>query len=709
MRKIINIIVISFFIVFSVNEKFGIALLLPILLILFSHKSKDLILSIPLSITSSYIFNRQYLLIIIVAYLFIILFLLIIQKRNKIVIELILCFVINIGILLYLNNDIDINKIIWIVLIATVSIIIYYLLYLLVIKNYGNYIYFEIFSMLVIILSTTLIDLKINVSLYLAILYVMYFSITAHKIFSYLFSFILMLLLYLTYKDNIFFILPVVNSIYIIGNILSSFILVILMFLVSLFLPNYFQNSLVICLLCIIFEIIRKSITQWNYKTVKNIEEIKKTANMRLNENILGFASFLDGCINDVDSLNEKEYKINEGIDNIVTNYCNRCYIKEKCRKENENPESDLRSLIINCNKKTYHIYNNILLSKCPYNIEIRKSALITNSKIDFNGINEKNGILKKTFTNISHMLRQYAVDNNLKEEIDYIEINKIKEIIINSGYDLCYFNCKEILKDSFSFEIGIRGIEYNEISDVLYCIIKKGFKYPFDLEFEYKDKDKTYLNIFNHKQISIEYSSSNIANGSVSGDNIYILEKGNKFIAGICDGMGKGNNANLESSTIISLFNRLLTSSIATETSLQILNLYCELKKEYDSYSTVDIMEINTQSKKGVFYKMSAASSYIFHSNHQVEKIENELLPIGNEEKVIGKEIVIEANDVIIMSSDGIFENVTNEEELKEFIGNIIHLPVEKIVIQIINYIKKNTRINDDDISLIVLRILSN
>ena len=60
-------------------------------------------------------------------------------------------------------------------------------------------------------------------------------------------------------------------------------------------------------------------------------------------------------------------------------------------------------------------------------------------------------------------------------------------------------------------------------------------------------------------------------------------------------------------------------------------------------------------------------------------------------------------------MSSDGIFENVTNEEDLKEFIGNIIHLPVEKIVIQIINYIKKNTRINDDDISLIVLRILSN
>ena len=71
--------------------------------------------------------------------------------------------------------------------------------------------------------------------------------------------------------------------------------------------------------------------------------------------------------------------------------------------------------------------------------------------------------------------------------------------------------------------------------------------------------------------------------------------------------------------------------------------------------------------------------------------------------------EIELNVDDVIVMCSDGVFESLIEENELNQYILNILHLPVEKIVLQIINYIKKNNRITEDDFSLIVLKILDN
>lgn len=708
MRKIINVIVISFFIVFSINPNFGVALSLPILLILILHNNKNIIIAIPLSVLSMIFFNKEYIYVVIFMYIYLIVFLLIVRKRNKNVIEFVLNFLFMLIIFFLINHNIDIYRVIWFITLSAICTIIYYLLKEMIIVSSGNYYYFEMLSMLVVILSTTIIDFEFKLSLYIAIFYVMYFSINTNKILSYLFSFILTVFLYLFYKNNLVFILPVINSIYIIGNILSSFILIILLLIISIFLPQNLSFTVVVSFICIIFELIRKYCYIEKFNIVKTIDQLKKTSYERLNENVLAFSSFLDGCISDIESLNENEKKIKEGIDNIQKNYCNRCYVRERCYEEFETPELEFKNLIINCNKKNYHIYNNQLISKCPYNIEIRKSALITNSRIDFDNLNKKNTIIKKTFNSVSNILRQYTIENNLKEELDYAEISKIKEGILTCGYDLCYFNLKEVYNENFLIEIGIRGIEYSLVEDKIKLIIKKTFKKNFDIEYSHSDHDKTYINIFNKKNIIIEFSSSNIANGSVSGDNIYINEKGNKFIAAICDGMGKGNKANKESSTVISLFNRLNNACISTYTALNILNSYFQIKEEYDTYSTIDFLEINTQTKKATFYKMSATPSYIFRTNKSIEKIENELLPLGNEEKIEGNQIILSVDDVIVMSSDGLFENYVNEDELNEYISNIVHLPVEKIVLQIINFIKKNNMINEDDISLVVLKILS-
>lgn len=709
MKKIINVIMISFFAVLSVNNKIGVSLILPIFLIMILISTKDLVMIVPLALISTWFFNINNIIAIIMLIIFIFLFILFFKSKNKIIINSILVFLFNMIVLVFINKEITINKIFSYTLVSVISVSIFIVLYLLVVKNYGWYYYFEVFSILVVILSAAMIKFDIMVVLGISMYYVMFFAISVDKLISFSFSLVVSVILYILYKDVMFFILPFVNSIYLIGNILSSFILVIVLAVISLFLPQNFPYALFSSIICIVFELIRSRLYNRKKANEKDIEIIKENMNKNFNNNIIAFSSFLEYCSSDLDSLNEKENKIKEGIENIITSYCNRCYLKDKCNENQEFKKSELKSLITNCNKKDYHIYDNRLLSKCPYNIEIRKSALIINSKIDFDNFKEKNKFLKKTFFNISNILKQYVVDNNLKEEIEIKEFSNLKNNIINSGYNLCYFNIINGNVNNFEIEIGIRGIDYKEIEEKIYNIIKGSFKYAFSLEYSHSDNDKTYFKIYDKKNIFIEVSSSNIASGSVSGDNIYIKERGNKLIAAICDGMGKGNKANKESGGILSLFNRLNEASLSTMTSLQILNSYCHMKEEYESYSTIDFLEINMKKNSAAFYKMSAAPSYIYRNNKKIEKIENELLPIGIEEQIEENEVILNENDVIVMSSDGFFENIQNENEVNEFILNICHLPVDKIVVQLVNYLKKNTKITDDDVSIIVLKVLGN
>ena len=59
-------------------------------------------------------------------------------------------------------------------------------------------------------------------------------------------------------------------------------------------------------------------------------------------------------------------------------------------------------------------------------------------------------------------------------------------------------------------------------------------------------------------------------------------------------------------------------------------------------------------------------------------------------------------------MASDGIFENIVDEEELEKFINGIKHLSPQKITYEILNYARKNKKKTGDDMSVISLKIMA-
>jgi serine phosphatase RsbU (regulator of sigma subunit) len=127
----------------------------------------------------------------------------------------------------------------------------------------------------------------------------------------------------------------------------------------------------------------------------------------------------------------------------------------------------------------------------------------------------------------------------------------------------------------------------------------------------------------------------------NVCGDNYLIKQLNNsRLIAAISDGMGKGYLAYQESGNTLKFVDEITKTAISTETGLQILNTFYFIQDYLEKYSTLDLFGNQTDPKgNSHFYKMGAASSYIFHQDdNSFVKVTNTGLPFGIEEMIEAK-----------------------------------------------------------------------
>ena len=226
---------------------------------------------------------------------------------------------------------------------------------------------------------------------------------------------------------------------------------------------------------------------------------------------------------------------------------------------------------------------------------------------------------------------------------------------------------------------------------------------------FKESDKGKVYINIVPKINYKIDYGCCNLSSSenNISGDNYIIKDINNtKSIAVISDGMGKGYEANSLSSKTLEFIDKITSSQMESSTYIQIINTFYYIQDYIEKYSTLDYLEVDKLNGKASFYKLGASSSYIFNKNGKCRIVENRSLPFGLEEIVEGVSVDINDGDMIIMASDGMFDSSSNKEEIEKYIKGIMHLSSQKIVYEITNMIKYNNRIDDDDMSIIVLKI---
>lgn len=192
----------------------------------------------------------------------------------------------------------------------------------------------------------------------------------------------------------------------------------------------------------------------------------------------------------------------------------------------------------------------------------------------------------------------------------------------------------------------------------------------------------------------------------AVCGDTLIHFEKNGKYFVILCDGMGYGESALSESRLAARLFAEFLRAGFQKETAVNMINSTLALKADKESFSTVDLLEIDLRTGIARFLKIGSAQSFI-KSKGKIEEISSKALPVGILENIEVKteERELKNNDIVLMVSDGIGEagdGVMKNEWIKKMMmlanrndSDLLHLITEGA--------KARGRISDDMTGVII------
>ena len=342
-------------------------------------------------------------------------------------------------------------------------------------------------------------------------------------------------------------------------------------------------------------------------------------------------------------------------------------------------------------------------------------------------------------FTLLDKFTNTYLLNNYKKEEesrmkeiiaADFYSFSKImeqcKSNIANDKLILAtnfYQNIKEALKKydfdvlfvnnysnerKYFFDIAIKDIKRKEIKEVLMPIIDEVLQTNMEIRFiESATLSSSYYIIriaeVDSLMIKFAYKQSN-EDIKTCGDSVKSLFMGKHFFFGLADGMGNGMDANEESKFTLDTIMSMLKTNMNVKNSISITNDIIQLKNDFESYTTLDLLAIDRKKKIASFYKLGAFNTYIIR-DHKVTEINNYALPLGIIENVYTNpsSYKISKGDVIIMCSDGMIDDTNkNIESILEDISYDEPSTICNVLFNKLIEIRQNT----DDATLAVITI---
>lgn len=721
MNKYLNIIIISFFSVLTFTLKnVGYVFFIPIACFYTFSNPKNILLVIASSVLALLWYDYQQILCLLIVLSLIVVYLLV-YKEKKYLVNLVFILLLNflsLSFVLKGNDDYILNLLFSFIGVALFSYFTYNLEGAVNRQNRSrNFTYNEVIMATISVIGATTINISgINLSLLVAMFFSMYFSKNQYPLHSVFFSLISMFFLRFVFSLEESLLIPFVSAFYMFPSIYAPISLICFSLLGILSKIDYFPINILeaTIALSVFFEIVKTMLVS-NKTPEKIMYNVYQRAVENINHEIISFASFLDLFSKKFSTTKEYNQKLSEGINSLTRNYCESCYMRPECFSKNKGKlYSYFKNMILYSKRSDFGREDNDYLSFskiCPYIIEMRKSCILINEKLNLSNVASKSNALIAQLNGVSNVLRQFSVDNALKTEMDYECFTNIHRGLNDYGFNVCYFEVIKNRADDFIIEIGIKGENFVNIKPIAEAIGNLYVENGTSCIFKNASKGKTYVSLVPKINFEIEYGYGAIAQegNNVCGDNYLIKQLSNsRLIAAISDGMGKGYLANQESGNTLKFVDEITKTAITTETGLQILNTFYFIQDYLEKYSTLDYLEIDRSKGELTFYKMGAASSYIFHKDNSIVKVVNTGLPFGIEEMIEAKKYPLQDGDLIIMASDGIFENIDDEKELENFINGIKHLSPQKITYEILNYARNSKKKSSDDMSVISLKIVA-
>ncbi|NLD26264.1 MAG: hypothetical protein GX661_02765, partial [Acholeplasmataceae bacterium] len=318
MNKYLNIIIISFFSVLSYAMKnIGFVFFVPIICFLTFSNPKNILLIIPSSILAMIWFDYTHLVDLLIVLGIVTVYLLLYKNKNYIM-NLIFIFLVSFGSLTLFNrnNDIVLN-----ILFSLISVALYgYFCYNMegALNNQNksrNFTYNELIMATVCVIGATVIKFSnVNVCIFVALFFSMYFSKNQYAIHSVCFSLTSMFFLRFVYQYEESLLIPFVSAFYMFPSIYAPISLICFCMLGVLSkMPIFPASTLYITIgLSVLFEFIKGIIISKNDPD-RIVRGVYHQAMENLNSEIIAFASFLDLFAKKFSISKEYSQKLSEG------------------------------------------------------------------------------------------------------------------------------------------------------------------------------------------------------------------------------------------------------------------------------------------------------------------------------------------------------------------------------------------------------------
>lgn len=720
MFKKINLALVCFFSILTINYNLGYALTLPIFIFYLLKDNKNIYYLLPTSFLAIIIFSKYYILSYLVLSLCLIIFIILIyilankpvQNISNNLLRIIICaYLVLINIIMFLLFFKI--KIISIIILTLISLIIYiFLEYNLVNliksqtkeKNNDTIIYLELIVYTISVIGSSTISIEeLNLGIFVSMFFTMLLSKKYKNIYSFIYSITLTLGFIFLKDEYISLLIPVIGAFYLLPKLYAFFILNCFLTILLVKDTNQINTTYYLYFMfsSVIFELLGPLVFYEKKTEMEEYEYIYRDIFNNVSKEILGFSDFLNSFVEIFKTPSDYNEVISNEIKIKVQNVCNNCYKKKECfNKYGEKLYPIFKESM------TSNIKNQEFLRYCP-----NYKLLENNKKINFANVTESknNGLILQIYT-IAEAVKKYILSMANKEEIKYPIFVDIKTNLIDYAVDIKEFKVIKPFKNDFKVLITLNNNHYEEKEII--TIIKTFFENILKEQVTVKKKQLEDIDTFivtPKLKIDIIYGYGTLSEEKISGDNYLIKELDNgRLLAAISDGMGKGYSAFKTSNATIELVNKITNLDIDITTALSILNSFYTVQDYLERYATLDLVEINRLENKLTIYKMGGTTSYIIHENGKFEKILNKNLPFGIDEELNKKEIYLQNGDLIIMSSDGIFENYVNEDEIEKYLLSIKDLSPQKLVYEIINYTLKKEIKAKDDMSIIALKIIN-
>ena len=274
-------------------------------------------------------------------------------------------------------------------------------------------------------------------------------------------------------------------------------------------------------------------------------------------------------------------------------------------------------------------------------------------------------------------------------------------KVLLADGLNFSY----QIYKVNQSWQQKMRE-KRNQVSKQLKGVSKAINKIKEEVE---QNKGETII-LQGKYTLEIGMAKTKKKNSTISGDNTLMLRlKDGKFIIGISDGMGSGEEANENSKKALSILENLLNTGFDKKDAIDIVNSVVGYNKE-DRYTTLDVSLFDTITGEAEFIKVSACPTYVKNKDG-VNIVQSVSLPVGILENadidLYDKDL--EKDDLIIMITDGVLE--ANKEEKEKWILELLKSinpdnPQRLADIILQEAVDSNYGVVDDDMTVVVAKV---